>query len=396
MRILHTSDWHLGRKTDDLDRLEEQKQSLAQIVKIAKDREVDMVVISGDIYDQFIPSADAENLFYQTVSELSNNGDCAVIAVAGNHDEPKRMSNAQVFASRFGIYLVGYYDEITLSKLSKEHNIYATETGTGYIKFETKSGEKCTVACLPWPSFYRYKCSKTGDESLNDKFNEWLTTATSKFVKGENNIICAHLSVAGVRFNEFPDEESEFAPFTAVTRDTLSNLATYTALGHIHYANKVGDDNVYYSGSIINTHFTNEKGVEKSVNVVELKDGKVVSCEIVSINCKKLRVVHSNNFDEIDAFCKKYPNDYVKAMIENVKFVNFEDVKKIKSNNPNLITLSVITDEARNMGEIETKKDLTTQEIFDNYCLNKTGELPDPKVKELFLELMGEAVYEAD
>ncbi|MBR4745546.1 MAG: exonuclease SbcCD subunit D [Clostridia bacterium] len=397
MRILHTSDWHLGKKTDDLDRLDEQRQVLEQIVNIAKEREVDMVLISGDIYDQFIPSADAENLFYKTISELARGGECAVVAIAGNHDEPKRMSNAQVFASRFGIYLIGYWDEITNSNLSKEHNIFATSVGKGYIKFETKSGEKCTVATLPWPSFYRYREQKTEDKTLMDKYAEWLKEACKEFKKGENNILCTHLSTAGVRFAEFDDEVSEYSPFATLTRDVLTGVKnmTYGALGHIHYATKV-TDNTYYCGSLINTHFTNEKAIEKSVNVVEVKDGKLVSVDVVPLTCKKMRVINTKDFAQIEAFCKQYPQDYVKAVVENVKFVDFEDVKKLRAANPNLVTLSVITDEAKELAQVEIKKDLTTQEIFDKYVLNKTGKLPEKEVKELFLELMGEAVYEAD
>ena len=397
MRILHTSDLHLGRKTDDLDRLDEQRQVLDQIVKIANDKEVDMVLISGDIYDQFIPSADAENLFYKFVSQLTRGGECAVVAIAGNHDEPKRMSNAQVFASRFGIYLVGYYDEISSQSLSHEHNIYSTEVGTGYVRFETKKGEKCNVAVLPWPSFYRYKVAKTEGVSLNDMTNKWLKTATKCFKTKENNILCAHVSVSGVRFNEFNDEVSDYAPFSPLSQETINSIPklTYGALGHIQYAHKISD-NVYYSGSIINTHFTNEKTIEKCVNVVDMKDGKVTKVESVALQCKKMRVINTNKFEEIDAFCKQYADDYVKAIVENVKFVNFEDVKRLKSNNPNLITLSVITDEAKQMAQVEIRRDLTTQEIFDKYVFSKTGKLPEKEVRELFLELMGEAVYEAD
>ena len=147
---------------------------------------------------------------------------------------------------------------------------------------------------------------------------------------------------------------------------------------------------------MINTHFTNEKAIEKSVNIVEVKDGKLVSVDVVPLACKKMRIINTNDFAQIDLFCKSYPQDYVKAVVENVKFVDFEDVKKLRAANPNLVTLSVITDEAKELTQVEIKKDLTTQEIFDKYVLNKTGKLPEKEVKELFLELMVEAVYEAD
>ena len=115
MRILHTADWHLGKKSDDLDRGEELKYVLNQIKNIAKEKEVDMVIIAGDVYESLVPSAEAENLFYRTISDLSNNGNTAVVVISGNHDDPKRLSNASVFASKFNVYLVGDINNISIS-----------------------------------------------------------------------------------------------------------------------------------------------------------------------------------------------------------------------------------------------------------------------------------------
>ena len=71
MRILHTADWHIGAKTDDLDRFQEQKDALNQLIEIANRYQVDMVLIAGDIYENIMPSAEDEELFYKTIVELS-------------------------------------------------------------------------------------------------------------------------------------------------------------------------------------------------------------------------------------------------------------------------------------------------------------------------------------
>ena len=70
MRILHTADWHLGAKTDDLDRFDEQKKALEQVVEIAQRYQVDMVLIAGDIYDSLVPSSEDEELFYKNKIKL--------------------------------------------------------------------------------------------------------------------------------------------------------------------------------------------------------------------------------------------------------------------------------------------------------------------------------------
>ena len=167
MRILHTADWHIGAKTDDLDRFEEIKSALKQVVNYAESYNVDMVLIAGDIYNNIVPSAEDEELFYKTVVELSRNGNCAVVAIAGNHDDPKRLSNANIFADKFGIYLVGSIDDIKVDTSRQDTNIYATKSGKGYIEFHTKAGEDVVLALLPYPSYYRHKEIKKEGLSCN-------------------------------------------------------------------------------------------------------------------------------------------------------------------------------------------------------------------------------------
>ena len=189
MKILHTADWHLGVRTDDLDRFEEQKNALRQIIDIANKNQVDMVLVAGDVYDSAIPSSEAEKVFYNTLVELSRGGDCAVVVIAGNHDDPKRLSNANIFSDKFNIYLVGYIDEIYISNVNSDRNIYAYECGTGYIKFRKRDGEEAVVACLPYPSYYRYHESPKEDVELRDRIAEWLSYGTSHFEDGKVNMI---------------------------------------------------------------------------------------------------------------------------------------------------------------------------------------------------------------
>ena len=73
MRLLHTSDWHLGKKLNSFDRLEEQRNVMREIVSIADKQNVDMVVVAGDLFDTYNPSSEAQQLLYQTLYELSNN-----------------------------------------------------------------------------------------------------------------------------------------------------------------------------------------------------------------------------------------------------------------------------------------------------------------------------------
>ena len=412
MKILHTADWHIGAKTDDLDRFNEQKEALKQIVDIANRYQVDMVLIAGDIYHNLVPSAEDEELFYKTVVELSRNGDCAVVAIAGNHDDPKRLSNANVFSDKFGIYLVGHIDEIKIDKSRTDTNIYATNCGKGFIEFHTKAGEDCVLALLPYPSFYRYREIKKESDTIQTKLKEWLAEGTSHFRDDTINITMAHLMSYGVDID--PDEFLSYTTLSTtvdyVDQSILHSKAHYTALGHIHQALTVNKDkNIFYSGSLINQFFSIKNDQPTNVLIVDLDKNGVQNIIRQPLDVKLLKRFTVNSVMEAHKVLKNNPDDLVKIIIENVDntdedidnseytpYITVNDVKKLRKENPNLVTLSVITNEAKSSTNVMSKKDLTNAEIFDHFVKARKGTDADPKVKELFLSLMPEGLYEAD
>ena len=112
IRILHTADWHLGKKLDHFSRLEEQVEVMNEICEIADQQEVDVVIVAGDLFDTFNPSADAQDLFYKTLKRISKNGQRPVIAIAGNHDSPDRIDAPNPLAKECGIIFIGSPDTI--------------------------------------------------------------------------------------------------------------------------------------------------------------------------------------------------------------------------------------------------------------------------------------------
>src|SRR5689334_21764985 len=108
MKILHTADWHLGRRLEGRSRHDEQSRVLDEICDIAAEEDVDAVLIAGDIFDSYNPPAESESLFYSTMTRLSDGGRCAVIVIAGNHDSPDRLIASNPYARVLGISTLGY------------------------------------------------------------------------------------------------------------------------------------------------------------------------------------------------------------------------------------------------------------------------------------------------
>ncbi len=412
MRILHTADWHIGAKTDDLDRFKEQKDALRQVVEIAKDKEVDMVIIAGDIYDNIVPAAEDEELFYNTVVELSRGGDTAVVVIAGNHDDPKRLSNARIFADKFGIFLVGYTDAITINSYHTDTNIFATNCGKGFIEFAKRDGEKCVVATLPYPTYYRYKETRKENEIFQDKVKEWLEPGISAFRNDTINITVAHVTSYGIDLD--PDEYLSYTTLSStyayVDQKLFHGNAHYTALGHIHKTLAVNKDrNIFYSGSLINHFFSVNNDTPTNVLIVDIDNSGVQNIIKVPLDVKLLKKFNVSSVAEAHKMLSEHPNDLVKIIIENVDstddeidnseytpYVTASDLKNLRKTHPNLVTLSVLTNQAKSTGNLTSKKDLTSAEIFDNFVKFKLGVDPDKELKELFLSLMSEGLYEAD
>src|SRR3712207_2275724 len=91
MRILHTSDWHLGKNLEGYSRIEEQAKFCKDLVELVEEKNIDLVLLAGDVYDTYNPPARAENLFYETIEKLADKGKRCVIVIAGNHDNPDRL-----------------------------------------------------------------------------------------------------------------------------------------------------------------------------------------------------------------------------------------------------------------------------------------------------------------
>ena len=138
MKILHTADWHLGKRLESISRHAEQADVLAEICHIADAENVDAVIIAGDLFDTFTPSSESIELFFRTCKQLTDNGLRPVIAIAGNHDSPERIESADPLARACGIIFVGFPN----SKVTP----FALETGLAVVRSDKGFIDCCANA----------------------------------------------------------------------------------------------------------------------------------------------------------------------------------------------------------------------------------------------------------
>ena len=135
MKILHTADWHLGKRLQEYPRLEEQKEVLQEIVDIAEKEDVDLILLAGDIFDSFNPNHEAVELLYKTLKKLSNNGQRPIIAISGNHDSTQFIEAPDPLAREMGIFFYSKYDsQIPAGQLDNGIQILQSEAGFVELK----------------------------------------------------------------------------------------------------------------------------------------------------------------------------------------------------------------------------------------------------------------------
>jgi exonuclease SbcD len=213
MKILHTADWHLGKRLDMFSRLEEQREVLAEIVEIADKEDVDAVIVAGDLFDNFNPSSEATELLYSTLHRLSNNGTRAVIAIAGNHDSPERIEVPDALARACGIIFVGYPNAY-LRPFTTDGGIEVLHVDNGYIELALpKQQTPLRLILTPYANEVRLK-TYLGVEDTEDSLRQhlaqhWKQLADQYFDEKGINFLVTHLFMMknGGEQPEEPDDE---------------------------------------------------------------------------------------------------------------------------------------------------------------------------------------------
>ncbi|WP_053354823.1 metallophosphoesterase family protein [Fictibacillus sp. FJAT-27399] len=382
MRLLHTADWHLGRTLEGRSRLEEQQQFLDELVSIAEEEKVDAVIMAGDVFDTVNPPAAAEQMFYDTMARLSDKGKRHVIAIAGNHDHPDRLSASSPLAGNLGITLVG---------------LPGTEMYSYGIK---RTQEKLNVCALPYPSESRLRemLSDSGEElQLRNEYDSWVgkyfQMMSGHFSPECVNIAMSHLYVAGS--NESDSERPvHIGGAYTVAAETLPEAAQYVALGHLHRPQNVkrAKTAARYSGSPLSYSFS-EAGHTKSVTIVDVEPGKAAEIKEIPLTCGKPLVVYqAKGVAEVYRWLEEGLNSsaWVDLSISVQDSIAMEDIQYIRKAHKGIIHIKPIFENSTSQ-EMAVQKKLPIDELFSKFYERQTGGgIPDEKVMSLFLELISD------
>ncbi|MDI9514697.1 MAG: exonuclease SbcCD subunit D [Clostridiaceae bacterium] len=403
MRILHTSDWHLGRSLEQISRIEEQRAFIDLLVETCEDQKVDLVLVAGDIYDTYNPPASAEELFYEALERLSGKGKRAVVVIAGNHDNPERLCAASPLAYKNGIILLGY-PASDAGEYKTGSGILVTDSGPGWLELALPCCDHhAIILTLPYPSESRLEevLSREADEAIlqkaySDKIGELLSSGSRRFREDTVNLIVAHIFMMGGRESD-SERTLQVGGALTVDPDVLPSGAHYAALGHLHRPQEVrrAPCPAFYSGSPLAYSFS-EAEHSKAVYLVEALPGKETRVTPIYLNCGKplRRWVAEEGYGQALTWCEegRDKDAWVDLVIVTDRILTLDEQKRLRSLHPGIINIrpqlkdQPTTDTYYN-GIREGKK---IDELFMEFYRSRMGvEIPDD-VMQAFLEIVND------
>lgn len=382
MRILHTGDWHFGRTLEGRSRMKEQEDFVEELVRIVHDQKIDLVMMAGDVYDSVNPPASAEQLFYEAAARLTEGG-TPLVVIAGNHDQPERVSSVTPLVARQGITLVGL-------PVAEAVTVQAVRTG-----------EIAKIAALPYPSEARLNelLAAEGDEeelrrAYSARVGMLMRKLASSFTPETVNLAMSHIYVLG---GVESDSERPIQVGGAYTVDpsALAVGAQYTALGHLHRPQAVkGEGMIRYSGSPLAYSFS-EAGQAKSVSIIDVAPGQQPVMEEVYLSCGRplIRWKAKGGLEEVHRWLDegRDANGFIDLEISLTEAMSLGDIHRLRKSHEGFVHIRPVYPEMEQVEVEYSRSSLPVPELFRKFYQRQTGGAePDDALVELFLALTSE------
>jgi DNA repair protein SbcD/Mre11 len=372
VKILHTSDWHVGRKIRGRDRSEEHRAVLAELVDMADRNKVDLVLVAGDIFDTASPTPVAEEIVWRALLDLSELAPVAV--VAGNHDNPARLDAVAPLLARAGVHVVGAPR--------------SPEVG-GVIALE-ETGVK--IAMLPFVSqraIVRVEEIMGSDPDQHagvyeDRLRRIIGLLTEDMGTDTVNLLVGHLTVHGAK--EGGGERSAHIFGYAIPAGLFPGHLSYVALGHLHRQQKMPHASaVWYSGSPLQLDF-GEVADQKGALLVNAEPGRPSSVTELPLAAGRRLLSLSGTFDEVAGRVGEVGDAHVRVVLQESARVGLAD--QVRDIFPNAVEV-VLEPTGSPRRETEPRQSLEPAAAFSRYLEERNSA--DPAVEALFAELLDEA-----
>ncbi|MBQ9028382.1 MAG: exonuclease SbcCD subunit D [Lachnospiraceae bacterium] len=378
MKLMHLGDLHLGKSLGDFDLNEDQKYILDQILGIIDEREVDGILIAGDVYDRAVPSESATNLLDYFLKCLADKK-VKTFMISGNHDSDDRLN--------YG------------SSLFAANHIYISAQFMGNLYRQTVIDEhgEADIYLLPFvkASQVRHFYPEEKIESYDDAVRTIL--AHAQIDPGKRNILVAHQFVAGKGADpELGGSESAGTQSVGLVEkigyDCFDGF-DYVALGHIHSPQSVGRKEVRYSGSPLK-YSLSEVGNDKSVPVITLGEKGDVDIELVKLRpMRDMRHLKGPIEKLLNRENITSPEDFIYATLTNEDIID-DAMGILQQVYPNTVKIDYDNSRTREIDRIDIAN-IAEQKSFDELIGDFYRKMYGCDISEEEMQVMKEAAKEA-
>ena len=383
MRFLHTADWHVGKPLRGRSRMEEYARALEQVAQVAKDQNVDAVLMAGDVFDSPAPPPEAEKLVYDFLARLVPEK-IACVLIAGNHDHPRKLGALATLLEGLKIHVrpeVRPPDQGGVVTLTSRDGTEEARIAVLPFVAERKVVDACTVM----------DAEHTWYEAYSKRIEQILAALTKGLPASTVNIVLAHILVDGARVGT-GERELHLGQIYGVNPQQLPAGVQYIGLGHLHRPQEVlAPAKTRYPGSLIELDF-GEQEQDKSVVVFEAQPQKAPSIELVPLTAgRRLRTVEGTLAD-LQRLAEERSDDYLRVRVKaEAPTPGLAD--RVKELLPN--ALDVTVDHPREAGQQpergKGRGKLAPAQLFAAYYEHRNQTPPPKELQQLFDQLHEEA-----
>ncbi|MFO0983378.1 MAG: exonuclease SbcCD subunit D [Planctomycetota bacterium] len=383
---MHTSDWHAGRLWKNVDRLTELEAVLDDLGSFIERERIDLMLVSGDLFDNVAPNAAAERLVFRFLKRVGSAGAHSVV-IAGNHDSAARLDAWGTLAELVQVHVVG--------------RPRRAEDG-GVIELVTRGGERVVVAAVPFAPVRTLisALELAEDETLAmqryaDGMSRIIASLAERFRDDAVNLLTAHTHLESAVFSG-SERRVHLGNEWAAMPQSLPARAHYVALGHIHRPQAVAAAPcpTRYAGSPLQLDF-GESGEAKSFVVVEAEPGLPAQVDQVAYRGgQELRVVEASLADlERDAEQLR-ASGWLKVIVP-LAAPEPELNARVRRLLPNAVSVDVRLPEVVPAAPAASTRSMTPHELYRAYYAGAYGKEPDPALLAAFDRLLDDDDAEA-
>lgn len=381
MRFIHLSDLHIGKRVNDFSMLEDQKYVFKQVLDIIKTKEVDSVIIAGDIYDKAVASVEAIEVYDNFITALADTKK-PIFIISGNHDSAQRIAFA--------------------SKIMKNNNIYIAPVFNGTMEKVTLKDKYGYIDVYMLPFVKPALVKRYFDINDTDNKIESYTDAVKAVIDNTNidkkrrNIIIAHQFVTGA--SVCGSEELVIGGLDNVDTSVFEAF-DYTALGHIHKAQKVKQDNIRYCGTLLKYSFS-EINHKKSVTIVDIGNKECLKKCDIDISLLPIKPLHDMRHIKGKYSDLTERSNYINSDLLDYMYVTLTDeeeipdvIAKLRSIYPNIMKLDYDNTRTRSTSDIMCKvdtKEKTPLELISDFYEVQNGQSMTLEQLEYLNQLISE------